>query len=168
MTVKWETKNVPSSHKTLSMRLRVYPNGQDYYLPFDGKNDGQESVSIPPYIPGGSYILEIKSDVNGTTVMDASDSYVKIVDTPTPTASEQVKCVFKGATTVQSCDNASESDTPFPFSCSGIGSCVADLKGPKGLSVTWKSSCGGYAYTTLDGESEYATFSCGKTTVPKN
>ena len=32
--------------------------------------------------------------------------------------------------------------------------------GKSGLAITWKSSCGGYAYTTLDGKDEAASFTC--------
>ncbi|MCX6817348.1 MAG: hypothetical protein NTU57_00645 [Candidatus Aenigmarchaeota archaeon] len=67
---------------------------------------------------------------------------------------EQVKCVFDGATE----DNKCYSDAG--FSCHGIGSCVADVYGSKGQQLTWKSSCGGYAYTVIDGQNEYANFYC--------
>jgi len=89
--------------------------------------------------------------VNSTTSVDVS---------------EQVKCVFNGTTTEQRCDTAYASDSPLAFGCSGIGTCVAGVKGPRGTSLTWKSSCGGYDYTTLDGTSEYANFSCGATSSP--
>ncbi len=51
------------------------------------------------------------------------------------------------------------------FSCSGQGSCEVEISGNKERNekVTWKSSCGGYAYTTLDGEDESISFDC----VPK-
>ncbi|MDO8468494.1 MAG: ice-binding family protein [Candidatus Peribacter sp.] len=126
-------------------------------------NDGHE-VIVPPSVPVGAYTLEIKTYVNGTLVMDSSDSYFKIIDATTPVVSEQVKCVFNGATTEQRCYTATASDSPLSFGCSGIGTCVADVKGPKNTALTWKSSCGGYAYTTLDGNSEYANFPCGGAT----
>lgn len=81
---------------------------------------------------------------------------------------EQVKCVFSGTTTEQKCYTATEAYSPLAFGCSGFGTCVADVKGPKGTALTWKSTCGGYAYTTLDGNSEYAIFSCSEKTTPKN
>jgi len=67
---------------------------------------------------------------------------------------EQIKCVFSGSNKVEKCysDNSN--------SCSGSGTCVADVSGPKGQKLTWKSSCGGYAYTTMDGKGEYAEFKC--------
>ncbi|OIO53250.1 hypothetical protein AUJ46_05230 [Candidatus Peregrinibacteria bacterium CG1_02_54_53] len=84
-----------------------------------------------------------------------------VSSTTPPSVSEQVKCVFNGTTTEQRCYTANASDNPLSFGCSGIGACIADVKGSKNTSLTWKSSCGGYAYTTLDGNSEYANFSCG-------
>jgi hypothetical protein len=67
---------------------------------------------------------------------------------------EQVKCVFDVATE----DNKCYSDAG--FNCYGMGSCVADVYGSKGQQLTWKSSCGGYAYTIIDGQNEYANFYC--------
>lgn len=87
------------------------------------------------------------------------------------TVSESVKCVFEGdSTNQQSCYVASGgSDNTYSGykaqGCSGAGSCITDLKGNKGDVLTWKSSCGGYAYTTMDGQNEYAKFSCGTTAV---
>ena len=66
---------------------------------------------------------------------------------------EQVKCVFQGSTAEQKCYSEKGS-------CSGKETCTVDVKGYKGEQVTWKSSCGGYAYTTMDGQSEYAYFAC--------
>ncbi|MBI4452563.1 hypothetical protein HY637_03980, partial [Candidatus Woesearchaeota archaeon] len=45
--------------------------------------------------------------------------------------------------------------------CSGVDSCIVDVSGEKGEKVEWKSSCGGYAYTVIDGIKEQATFYCG-------
>ncbi len=68
---------------------------------------------------------------------------------------EQVKCVFNNANDVQKC----YSDDGI-FGCSGLGSCIASISGEKDKKTTWKSSCGEYAYTTLDGTNEYAEFKC--------
>ncbi len=76
---------------------------------------------------------------------------------------EQVKCVFKGTAVKQECYGYT-SVSGSNYSCSGIDSgietCVVDVKGAKGEQVIWKSSCGGYAYTTTDGNNEYAEFAC--------
>lgn len=84
--------------------------------------------------------------------------------------SEQVKCVFNGATTEEKCTGVGNYTTtstgmelsPPYFSCSGIGTCVADVKGPSGMAVAWNSSCqdSKSPITRIDGQSEYANFSC--------
>ncbi|MDP2906390.1 MAG: hypothetical protein Q8O03_00470 [Nanoarchaeota archaeon] len=76
---------------------------------------------------------------------------------------EEVKCVFKGATSEQKCyaDNGQ--------SCGAIYSCTFPIIGAKGRQVTWKSSCGGYAYTVMDGNTETIEFNCEQqstTTTP--
>ena len=75
---------------------------------------------------------------------------------------EQVKCVFENSNEMQKCYTGDGK-----FGCSGTGTCVADVKGKKGTKQTWKSSCGGYAYTIIDGDNNYAEFKCSKTLKPK-
>ena len=79
---------------------------------------------------------------------------------PQQTVYEQVKCVFDGATTEQGCYASSQSPAD-SATCSGVGACVANVNGNPGTPITWKSTCGGYAYTTIDGNNEYANFNCG-------
>lgn len=67
---------------------------------------------------------------------------------------EQVKCVFNNSTTDQKCYSSEGQG------CLGKEVCVADIKGERGKQVTWKSTCGGYAYTTIDGANESAEFKC--------
>ncbi|MBD3209228.1 hypothetical protein GF367_02310, partial [Candidatus Woesearchaeota archaeon] len=89
---------------------------------------------------------------------------------PTPTeppvaVKEQVKCVFDNSNEMQKCYTAEDNSR---FSCSGSETCVMDVNGKKGEELTWKSTCGGYAYTITDGENEYAEFDClpeGNTTT---
>ena len=45
--------------------------------------------------------------------------------------------------------------------CAGEQWCSLWVSGPFGAKLTWKSTCGGYAYTVLDGKDEKALFSCG-------
>ncbi|MFH1229496.1 MAG: hypothetical protein V1678_03675, partial [Candidatus Aenigmatarchaeota archaeon] len=52
------------------------------------------------------------------------------------------------------------------FTCGGTGTCVVDVSGEKSKMLTWKSTCGGYAYTVMDGNNEYAEFNCQVTTTP--
>src|SRR3989344_1242793 len=78
------------------------------------------------------------------------------VDT-TNIVSEQVKCVFSGSDsdTNQSCYTTNRDGKYYTFSGT-----EGTVSGYKGETLTWKSSCGGYAYTTMDGENEYARFTC--------
>jgi thiol-disulfide isomerase/thioredoxin len=70
---------------------------------------------------------------------------------------EKVTCTFIGADQTQKCYSAEDNSK---FYCSGIGSCIADVKDQKGEKITWKSSCGGYAYTVVDGNDKTVTFNC--------
>jgi hypothetical protein len=91
----------------------------------------------------------------------ATKEITKVI-TPAKTIAEQVKCEFEGSKTEQKCY-----DDKGRFSCVGTEVCVADVKGTIGEKVTWKSTCGGYAYTTIDGQNEYARFVCApKPTEP--
>ena len=77
-------------------------------------------------------------------------------------ATEEVKCIFEtpeGMTTgTQTCYSEKGS-------CTGEGTCVIKVTGKKGEIVTWKSTCGGYVHTTIDGENEYAKFKCEEPTI---
>jgi len=86
MKVTWTT-NIPQTEYLDVIRLRAYPNGQEYYLAGGVLNTGGTNVTIPSNVPAGAYTLEIKTYTkgNGVLVMDASDSYFKITDsTVTP------------------------------------------------------------------------------------
>ena len=71
---------------------------------------------------------------------------------------EQVTCIFKNSDKEQKCYTAYENERAV---CSGIGSCVAEIKGYSGEKITWKSSCGQYQYTAMDGNNEKVGFNCG-------
>jgi len=75
---------------------------------------------------------------------------------------EQVKCVFANSVSDQKCFNE------YGQTCGGTGTCVVDVVGEKGRMLTWKSTCGGYAYTMMDGINEYAEFNCQATTQTTN
>ncbi|PIY60329.1 hypothetical protein COY95_02335 [Candidatus Woesearchaeota archaeon CG_4_10_14_0_8_um_filter_47_5] len=68
--------------------------------------------------------------------------------------SEKVTCVFDNAAQEETCSSGKGN-------CTGVDSCVVEVTGIEGEEVVWKSSCGGYAYTVIDGTPEYAKFSCG-------
>ena len=81
------------------------------------------------------------------------------------TVREDVKCVFKSR--CLECKQKEEKcyttdSTGEVKGCSGTGSCVATVEGTSGDILTWKSSCGGYAYSTMDGVNEDIYFSCGE------
>ncbi len=69
---------------------------------------------------------------------------------------EQVKCIFANSNAEQKCYTDDGK-----FGCSGVATCVADVSGEKDKKLTWKSSCGAYAYTIIDGSNKYAEFKCG-------
>jgi len=81
--------------------------------------------------------------------------YAQENETTSNIVKEQVKCVFANSNETQKCYTHDGK-----FGCSGIGTCIASVSGEKGIKLTWKSSCGGYAYTVIDGENEYAEFKC--------
>jgi hypothetical protein len=78
--------------------------------------------------------------------------------------SEKVFCGFKNSQQQEKCYTAEQNSRAY---CSGIGNCAADIKGFKGEQITWKSSCGGYQYTTMDGNDEKVEFDCktGETNI---
>src|SRR3989338_2931265 len=57
-------------------------------------------------------------------------------------ADETVKCIFDNSTSVQTCYSEWGK-------CKGTVSCTTKVSGPVGKEVTWKSTCGGYATTTI-------------------
>lgn len=61
---------------------------------------------------------------------------------------EQVRCEFEGSNQLQKCYTSEFSSRA---SCSGKETCVADISGYVGEYITWKSSCGGYGYSTIGG-----------------
>ena len=90
----------------------------------------------------------IVSETGGCKSLDFISEVVK----------EQVKCVFYNSNQLQKCNSPKGS-------CSGIETCIVDITGQVGEKITWKSSCGGYAYTTIDGNAEHANFKCAEATT---
>ena len=106
-------------------------------------------------IDGVDDSIEFKCEIQETTPTPTP------APTPTETTQEQVTCVFANSNSEQKCYNNYGGS-----GCAGIGTCIADVSGEKGMMLTWKSSCGGYAYTVVDGNNEYAEFNCQQTTTP--
>ncbi len=69
---------------------------------------------------------------------------------------EKVECVFKNSGKKQKCYTYG----PLKMQCSGKNSCTASVKGLKGTMITWKSTCGGFADTVIDGTNESVQFDC--------
>jgi len=75
----------------------------------------------------------------------------------------QVKCIFDGSKENQKCYTSDGR-----FSCSGIQSCVTEVHGKQNEKLTWESTCGGYAYTVVNGQNQYAEFKCSSTSPDPN
>lgn len=119
------------------------------------------------YEVGKNYFIDISLVTsNGEPLAtDFSDATFSIIATNSPTISEQVKCIFKGSQTEQKCYLAGDNEK---FSCTGKETCVIDVNRAKGEKVTWKSSCGGYGYTIMDGQNEFAEFDCTAAVIDMN
>ena len=119
----------------------------------------------------GAYTVQICQ--SGTSSCDSSDSYFKIAPSEqviqpvvktTVTAvidgvvSESVKCIFEGSTSSQTCYSTNKAGKMFIFN--GTETAGGTISGTKNENLTWKSSCGGYAYTVITGDNKYAKFSC--------
>ncbi len=65
---------------------------------------------------------------------------------------------LNGSEVEQECYSADSGESR--FSCEGEETCTMDVTGYSGEEITWKSSCGGYAYTKINGENKYAEFDC--------
>lgn len=75
--------------------------------------------------------------------------------------SEQVTCSFKSQTEQKCWGDAPAISVGSPttsYSCSGVGTCLINVKGKHGTPIAWGSSCGGSANTTIDGNNEDASF----------
>lgn len=76
---------------------------------------------------------------------------------------ESVTCYFDDSTSLQQC-NGKYADQSTSFSCEGIDSCTTKVHGISGGKVLWRSGCQGEIWTTIDGNNEYAKFSCTEET----
>ncbi|MBI2499064.1 hypothetical protein HYV88_02380 [Candidatus Woesearchaeota archaeon] len=68
---------------------------------------------------------------------------------------ETVRCSFSGSNNVENCYSDSEK-----WSCKGQSFCDVTVSGSYGEKITWKSSCGGYVTTVIDGKDEKVLFVC--------
>ncbi len=72
---------------------------------------------------------------------------------------ESVTCIFDDSTSLQQC-NGKYADQSTSFSCEGIDSCTTKVHGSSGGEVLWRSGCEGEVWTVIDGNNDYAKFSC--------
>nr|MBI4156636.1 hypothetical protein [Candidatus Woesearchaeota archaeon] len=124
----------------------------------DGSDLGGNTCTSLGYLQG-----QLKCQSN-CVAFDTSGCVKK--DVPTDVSgniTEAVTCVFEGSSKQEYCTKA---DSGFGqlVECEGVGYCSVKVSGKKGEQVTWKSSCGGYAYTTMDGVDEKIAFNCGQKT----
>jgi len=124
-------------------------------------SDGTSTVTCPTckeYVDG-----------NGCTVRECSDGTIS-VSCPDDRVKETVTCVFTNAKEAQKCYSENGGCTAYPLKCAGSEKCLtpryiscdAKVAGKKGQGLSWKSTCGGYGTTTLDGMDEKVSFACGK------
>lgn len=72
---------------------------------------------------------------------------------------EQDKCVFLDSSSEQKCSSYYNG---IVFECSGTGTCTVEISGEPGKKLAWKSTCGGYSETIIDGQNDEITFKCGQ------
>lgn len=144
----------------------------EYYCRSDGKVDNQEfacpngcqdGACLPYSNPckSDSDCMEIACPYGGFVHEQCIQGKCQLLSScNTKNITEQVKCVFKNSKDMQKCYLAVYNNK---FFCSGVDACVMNVSGFNGEQLTWKSTCGGYAYTTIDGKNEYAEFSCPST-----
>ncbi|MEM0360675.1 MAG: S8 family serine peptidase [Candidatus Diapherotrites archaeon] len=102
-----------------------------------------------------NYIKE--SNENNNSLEKTLTCPTTTTPTPTPTT-EQIKCIFNNSNTTQTCYTIEQK-----FECTGTTSCTTTIQGTNGTKLTWKSTCGGYNYTTIDGTPKTITFECSTT-----
>jgi hypothetical protein len=109
--------------------------------------------------------VQWKSSCGGyvTTFIDGINEYAEFKCDQIGNVNESVKCVLWGAVGGEECYSQKGNCFVTIYDegkNSQHGSCKVEVKGEQGETITWKSSCGGYAYTVLDGSAEYAEFKC--------
>ena len=108
-------------------------------------------------LDGTNEYAEFKCVPQSVTTTPAVTPTTTSVQTVQELVKEQITCLFQNSAKEQKCYIAEDNSR---FYCSGTDSCVIDVMGMKGEKLTWKSSCGGYAYSFLDGTNEYMKFNC--------
>jgi len=78
-------------------------------------------------------------------------------DIPEKVVIEEVKCVFENSNSTESCfaDDGS--------GCSGVGSCVVNVDGYLGNTLSWKSSCGSFVCSSVTEPTPLESILCSTT-----
>jgi hypothetical protein len=111
-------------------------------------------------------IVENYCDENGfiqTTYLDCPNGCKDNACVRGAEVKEQIKCIFRDSKEEQQCYIAGQIKYPDDEGikyCNGVESCTINVAGYKSEQLTWKSTCGGYSYTTLDGIDESVEFNC--------
>jgi hypothetical protein len=142
-----------------------YTNATNYSaLPAGGKITYKFASYFAPGVHSVSVFARgARSDVN----QNNNYMFKQFVVNGTRKVSETVKCVFNNTLTNQSChSDYGRCSTSRDQYGRVINACKVNVTGAKNTRITWKSSCGGYAYTTIDGQNEYAVFNCAACRKP--
>jgi len=167
--VTWASINLPSdayvniwlldsSTRLGNMILGKVPNTGSANWVASSLNVLTDQTTLQPIISSGKYVIFIECADRNCTADYSYDSFV--ITVPSTKVEEQVKCIFKSSTSEQKCYIATDNSNYSDYGCSGAESCAVDIRGINGDKITWKSSCGGYAYTVMNGSNEYAVFNC--------
>jgi len=133
---------------------KAISNG-DYYSQYDINGNGEvNSQDLLAY-----QALIKQYDFNFDGKLDKLDEEVIRLHISTSEVKEKVKCIFSSSNEIQKC-YTSNVDFSKNFYCSGTGSCISEIYGNNGDILLWKSSCGGYGKTILDGVDENVKFEC--------
>jgi len=138
---------------------------------------GLEAVSNCMSFAGGTWVVPTDGSFIcarcGNGICGAGENECNCPKDCANTVEEKVTCVFTNTGQTQECYSEKGKCVAYAMRCpegercpSDHVSCTVNVKGKKGEVVTWKSSCGGYAKTTVDGVSEKAEFKCGGEVKP--
>lgn len=131
---------------------------QTCYAPnIDQSCTGTDSCTMTIYGTSGSQVyIKACGGYSYSTIDSADETKEFKCEQPAEKVSEQVECVFTNTNTAQKCYTS-----PGAYSCEGVGSCTIQVNGEKGItSFTWRSSCSGESYATIDGTNKRFEFKC--------
>src|SRR4030042_1325895 len=110
-------------------------------------NCGQEGIPIQEP-------KSVTEPINPETIQPTEST------TTNPILTEQVRCILENPSSYQYCYTVDKK-----YVCAGGESCENTVSREKGAILTWTSSCGGYARTTIDAANEEIRFICPRLNV---